>query len=145
VSKGGYFVSMGKFSRCRRSGSGCGRLGQPSFHGDARRRAKQLACHYLSAEQGIFRRKFSLERHQSAPNRLGGRTLGTTIKAWTDQNHFFDFFPPDFLLPADFLDAEPLDFLAEDLLAPFFDFWTWPPPPPLGAALPAPPPEEEIT
>ncbi len=43
------------------------------------------------------------------------------------KNHFFDFFPPDFLLPedleaADFLDAEPLDFLAEDLPPPFFDF-----------------------
>ena len=44
------------------------------------------------------------------------------------KNHyFFFFFPPDFLPPvdldaADFLDAEPLDFLAEDLPPPFFDF-----------------------
>ena len=71
-------------------------------------------------------------------NRLGGRTLGTTIQVWTDQNHFFDFFPPDFLLPADFFDAEPLDFLTKDLLPTFFDFWTWAGPPPPDDA---PPPE----
>lgn len=63
----------------------------------------------------------------------------------TFENHLFFFFPPDFLPPedleaADFLDAEPLDFLAEDLpFPPFFDFWTWAgPPPPDGVP---PPPE----
>ena len=45
------------------------------------------------------------------------------------KNYFFFFFPPDFLPPedleaADFLEAELLEFLAEDLAPPFFGFWT---------------------
>ena len=104
-----------------------------------------MYCQRLSAAQGIFRRRFCLERHRSAPNRLGGAEPETAIQSWRAcglKNHFFfGFFPPDFLLPAsldaaDFLEAAPLDFLAEDL-PPFFAFGAAGYPPPDGA----PPPE----